>query len=202
MYYQGMVCNNCCLAACEHTTMCQNWGRTAPVGAQFWHLVVYLMGSLRRQLGAVSIWRCHLTGIGISMLKIRRSWDRLIFNMGIPIPGKDGLYIESGSWRRKWRFMLLNTLLHMENMLCIYASFISIQFSTCYDSNLFGRHMPKTAVNKHVTCIAYYSILIKFNGNIFRVTGPLCGEFIGHRWSPLTKASDAELWCFLWSAPE
>ena len=23
----------------------------------------------------------------------------------------------------------------------------------------------------------------------------------GHRWIPLTKASDAELWCFLWSAP-
>ena len=40
------------------------------------------------------------------------------------------------------------------------------------------------------------------NGNIFRVTGPLCGEFTGHRWIPRTKASDAELWCFLWSAPE
>ena len=40
------------------------------------------------------------------------------------------------------------------------------------------------------------------NGNIFCVTGPLCGEFTGHRWIPLTKASDAELWCFLWSAPE
>ena len=39
------------------------------------------------------------------------------------------------------------------------------------------------------------------NGNIFRVTGPLCGEFTGPRWIPLTKASDAELWCFLWSAP-
>ena len=40
------------------------------------------------------------------------------------------------------------------------------------------------------------------NGNIFRVTGPLCGEFTGHRWISLTTASDAELWCFLWSAPE
>ena len=39
------------------------------------------------------------------------------------------------------------------------------------------------------------------NGNIFRVTGPLWGEFTGHRWIPLTKASDAELWCFLWSKP-
>ena len=38
------------------------------------------------------------------------------------------------------------------------------------------------------------------NGNISRVTGPLCGEFTGHRWIPLTKASDTGLWCFLWSA--
>ena len=40
------------------------------------------------------------------------------------------------------------------------------------------------------------------NGNIFRVTGPLYGEFTGPIWIPHTKASDAELWCFLWSAPE
>ena len=38
------------------------------------------------------------------------------------------------------------------------------------------------------------------NGNIFRVTGHLCGEFTGLRWIPRTKASDAELWCFLWCA--
>ena len=30
------------------------------------------------------------------MLKIRRSRNRLIFNMGIPVPGKEGLYIETG----------------------------------------------------------------------------------------------------------
>ena len=30
-------------------------------------------------------------------------------------------------------------------------------------------------------------------GNIFRVTVPLWGESIVHRWIPLTKASDAEL---------
>ena len=40
------------------------------------------------------------------------------------------------------------------------------------------------------------------NGNIFRVTGPLWEEFTCKRWIPLTKASDAELWYFLWSAPE
>ena len=40
------------------------------------------------------------------------------------------------------------------------------------------------------------------NGNTFRVTGPLCGEFTGHRWIPRTKASDAERWFFFFlSAP-
>ena len=39
------------------------------------------------------------------------------------------------------------------------------------------------------------------NGNIFRATGHLCGEFTSHRWIPRTKASDTELWCFHWSAP-
>ena len=40
------------------------------------------------------------------------------------------------------------------------------------------------------------------NGTIFRVTGHLWGESTGHQWIPLLKANDAELWCFLWSAPE
>ena len=51
-----------------------------------------------------------------------------------------------------------------------------------------------------VYCCDY--MMTSSNVNIFRVTGHLCGEFTGHRWIPLTKASDAEFWCFLWSAPE
>ena len=46
------------------------------------------------------------------------------------------------------------------------------------------------------------SMMMSSNGNIFRVTDHLCGEFTGHRWIPHTKASDTELWCFLWSASE
>ena len=38
----------------------------------------------------------------IPMLKIRQSWDRLIFNMGIPIPSKDSLYIEMAPWLTHW----------------------------------------------------------------------------------------------------
>ena len=46
------------------------------------------------------------------------------------------------------------------------------------------------------------SMMTSSNGNIFRVTGHLCGEFTGLRWIPHTKASDAELGCFLWYASE
>ena len=53
---------------------------------------------------------------------------------------------------------------------------------------------PHNVVNGHM--------MTSSNGNIFRVTGHLCGEFTGPRWIPRTKASDAELWCFLWSASE
>ena len=52
-------------------------------------------------------------------------------------------------------------------------------------------------------CMTWYQgMMTSSNGNFFRVTGPLCGEFTGHRWIPHTKASDAELWCFLWSVSE
>ena len=49
---------------------------------------------------------------------------------------------------------------------------------------------------------ASYHMMTSSNGSIFRVTGHLCGEFTGHRWFLHTKASDAELWCFLLSAPD
>ena len=47
-----------------------------------------------------------------------------------------------------------------------------------------------------------YHMMASSNGNIFHITGPLWGEFTSHWWIPHTKASDAELWCFLWSASE
>ena len=49
----------------------------------------------------------------------------------------------------------------------------------------------------HVTDQHIYAMMTSSNGNIFRVPGPLCGESTGHRWIPLTLASDADLWCFL-----
>ena len=36
------------------------------------------------------------------------------------------------------------------------------------------------------------------NGNIFRVTGPFCGEFTGHRWIPRTMFSLISAWINGW----
>ena len=57
-------------------------------------------------------------------------------------------------------------------------------------------------IGPSVTSWRLRNMMTSSNGNIFRVTGHLCGEFTGDRWIPRTKASDTELWCFLWSASE
>ena len=49
-------------------------------------------------LGPVSIKRLYFPGMGIPMLKIRRSRDRLIFNTGIPLRVRRYLYIETAPW--------------------------------------------------------------------------------------------------------
>ena len=50
------------------------------------------------------IWRPSLPGMGIPMLKIRRSQDRLIFNMGMPIQIRQHLYIEKAPRRFLFSF--------------------------------------------------------------------------------------------------
>ena len=47
-------------------------------------------------LGAVSIYKQSFLGMGIPIIKIWRSWDCLIFVVGIPIPVRQHLYIEIG----------------------------------------------------------------------------------------------------------
>ena len=72
---------------------------------------------------------------------------------------------------------------------------------------------PWTAINNVVFCLVKSSSLFLYivycyyymtssYGNIFRAPGPLWGESTSQRWIPLTKASDAELWCLLWPEPE
>ena len=66
----------------------------------------------------------------------------------------------------------------------------------------FKSGMYNLQVNFATEFFVVILLMTSSNGNIFRVTGPLCREFTGQRWILLTKASEMELWCFLWSAPE
>ena len=60
----------------------------------------------------------------------------------------------------------------------------------------------------HSSIVKYFNdfltdrMMTSSNGNIFLITGSLWGESNGHRWIPLTKAIDVELWYFLSSAAE
>ena len=60
-----------------------------------------------------------------------------------------------------------------------------------------GKHVFVTSDNLYAAHL-YHDDVIKWKKN--RVTGLLCGDFTGHRWIPITKASFSELWYFLWSA--
>ena len=42
-------------------------------------------------------------------------------------------------------------------------------------------------------------MMTSLNRNIFCVTGPLLGQSTGERWIPPTKASDVEIWFFLFA---
>ena len=74
--------------------------------------------------------------------------------------------------------------LHKKAQICLLR-IVSTMSSAAMVLMLFGRNSNLMTTSS--------------NGNIFRVTGTVCGESIGKRWIPLTNAS---LWCFLSSAHE
>ena len=99
--------------------------------------------------------------------------------------------------RRSW--ILFSMFLHIPNRWCTYMWLIWLD-----ENSAPGHHRSQCWVIFSWTLgITLNSFMMaSSNGNILRVTGHLCREFTGHRWIPRATASDAELWCFLWSAPE
>ena len=72
-------------------------GDKTVVRSSYLHNGISYTGNILNQAPeGISIWRCHLTKIGIPMLKIRWSCDCIIFNMGIPIPGNTFFIIRQG----------------------------------------------------------------------------------------------------------
>ena len=95
-----------------------------------------------------------LASIGIPKLKIRRSHDRLIFNMGIPIPGKDGLYIKMGPW------ILSSYLIKLED---VWLAGITISQTPFNCPNEWQLYSPADNV-------CNWQISGRFNGRSFQVS--------------------------------
>ena len=95
-------------------------------------------------------------------------------------------YITTKSLSESWLNGRLWTVLYFQSS----DSCINLQHATCPLKQYLPQGLKRTGM------------MTSSNGNIFRVTGHLWGEFTGPRWIPRTKASGAVLWCFLWSASE
>ena len=70
-----------------------------------------------------------------------------------------------------------------------------------HDRDIHTDYKDCTSPSNTGKCDVLMFMMTSSNGDNFRVTGPLWEESTGNRWIPLTEASDAELWCFLWSPP-
>ena len=112
------------------------------------------------------------------MLKIRRYHDRLIFNMRIPIPVKDGLYTGTGPWTQlrgyQWYMPYIRYRIginiHMIIMRTIeYNVYAEIKKSW----NIIGWRL------KLPTCVLYVEQFVRaINKQILKlhISCPLCGE--------------------------
>ena len=102
-------------------------------------------------------------------------------------PGLIYIYIHILLLRNKYSLFTLS----QNNPACNIVSFNQVQVRLWYN---FSQS------TSWITRDSNHIMMTSSNGNIFRVAGSLCGEFTGPRWIPYSKASDTELWCFLWSS--
>ena len=70
-----------------------------------------------------------------------------------------------------------------------------LNFGSYHHANFIVIDAVSNNKNSNMTILSFSEMqpcmMTSSNGNICRVTGPLCGEFTCHRWIPLTKTSDA-----------
>ena len=69
-------------------------------------------------------------------------------------------------------------------------------YKAIHDKRVVNMLIYMTKDINSISCKTVH-MMTSSNGNIFRVTGPLCGKFTVHRWIPLTNANDVVIWCFL-----
>ena len=123
------------------------------------------------------------------MLKIRRPLGRLIFNMGIAIPGKTVFLIETAPW----------TLYYYWDMtpspdIWPVGAQLSSKAALHYNDVIMTT-MASQITGLTIVYPSVYSRQIKENIKAPR-HWPLWGEFTGHQWIPRTKgnAENISIW--------
>ena len=101
---------NCCIRDYEVNGVSCGWMPIAGAAISVPYHSCQVTAAAVKYLVPVSIWRPSFPGMGIPMLKIRWSRDRLIFNMGILILARRHLYIETAPWS-------LNELLKLDYLM-------------------------------------------------------------------------------------
>ena len=126
----------------------------------------------------------------------------VMIHMHSVIPrSRDHVWCDRGVFWAPWYYALLsfrhaNTSLCSHFSICLEVSDYQILLDASYSISTHDCYDREASQNH-----GNFTMMTSSNGNIFRVTGHLCSEFTGLRWIPRTMASDAELWFFLWSAP-
>ena len=105
---------------------------------------------------------------------------------------------------------VISIFAHVKHIILVFITAASRNMliwnvTRCCKSLSWLRHQMETFSPLLAICVGNSSVTGEFPAQLpvtrsFDVffTGHLCGEFISHRWIPRTKASDAELWCFLY----
>ena len=180
---------------------------------QTWVVVLSIMGDME-------VWpRLNIKpGPGIPNLKMRRSRDRLIFNMGISILIRRHLYVETAPqvWINfavglLWNFWVKNIQSNERTHFCHNGNVEHLKPNSTkmslpvdhviiiyLDINLTT---PLTSWHRWGHWTAWLRVFLKWAKILHGEIAGIVRGTTGHRWIPFTKASDAELWCFLWSAP-
>ena len=117
-------------------------------------------------------------------------WDTFYILQGCVMPNRPNNKCHachSKKFRLQWQHMSVVASHIMEKLTAVYNN---------KGNTKTLHHCPFSPHKRQVI------LMMSSNGNIFRVTGHLCGEFTGPRWIPCTKAGDVDLWCFLWFASE
>ena len=189
-----------CLTICSGTDQRKHWSSTSLAIVSGIHQ--WLVNSPQQRASNtenVHIWWHHHVWhwIGSSLVLIM-AWRRTIWMM------------TSHPWCPK-ELILINKLLNLTHFYwwnCIQKLLSEMLLSFCPGENI-KRHCCRSCLLTDKTTswannksLSNPIMMTSSNGIIFCVTGHLCREFTGPRWIPRTKASDAELWCSLWSAAE